>query len=144
MKIVVAGLHAPMHQIKSLCMVTLRHRGLAHDGASGTVGHGADNNLAIVDIAAEDEMDFLQKAGQVREQVDASWHGPAKAANSTPDSKRIVYTGRLGTTGNWASRVSLVVFKEAFLGVDMVLGLHTSHSNPDTILVDISGPTAAI
>ncbi|CAK0856827.1 unnamed protein product [Prorocentrum cordatum] len=132
MKIVVTGLHAPMHQVKSLCMVTL------------IAIPGADSNLVIVDVAAEDEVDFLIKTGQVSQYVITSWNGPTKAASSTPDSKRIIYTGRLGVSGNWAPRVPLVALKETFLGIDMVLGLRSTRSNPDTILVDISGLAAAI
>ena len=60
MKIVVSGLHAPMHQVKSLCIVTLstaggeRRRSMMQ--TTGTLGAGRDADLLIVDVREEDEI----------------------------------------------------------------------------------------
>ena len=60
-KIVISGLYAPMNQVKSLCLVTLRSgQGAGRRGmmkTRGTIGTGEDTSILIVDIKEEDEVE---------------------------------------------------------------------------------------
>lgn len=116
MEIVVSGLHAPVHQIKSLCVVTLNAAGF--DGkrstvrTRGTIGVGRDRTLVIVGVREEDEIEFLSKAGQIPEDIVESWRGPARAASTTRDCKRIIYAGGIKNEGAWVARLSTLLAKK--------------------------------
>ena len=102
-KVVVSGLHAPMHQVKSLCLVTLQgglaagFRGMMK--SMGTVGRAKDTSLLVVDIREEDEADFLMLAGKVPADIVQDWHGPTRAGSTTKEAKRLLYTGDIAMTG---------------------------------------------
>ena len=73
MKVVVSGLYAPMHQVKSLCMVTLSTEG--GEGrrtmmkTRGTIGVDTELSLIVVDVREEDEIEFLRKAGKIPKDI---------------------------------------------------------------------------
>ena len=147
-KVVVSGLHAPMHQVKSLSMVTLS----SVEGTGrwsmmqprGSIGQGADYDLIIVDVSDTDEVDLLTRMGRVPVDIVSAWSGPTRAASSAAGSKCIIYTGRLTQGGGWAARVSLLQVKEVLQGVDAIIGLHSTYSNAETILIDVTCPAAAL
>jgi hypothetical protein len=145
-KIVISGLYAPMHQVKSLCLVTLcSGKGAGRRGmmkTRGTIGAGEDSSILIVDIKEEDEVEFLVRAGRVPLNLISEWHGPTRAASTSKDGKRIVYTGNLTGEGAWAARVSLMQVKE-YMDMEATVGLHSTFGNKESILVDITSAEAA-
>jgi hypothetical protein len=145
-KIVISGLYAPMHQVKSLCLVTLcSGKGAGRRGmmkTRGTIGAGEDSSILIVDIKEEDEVEFLVSAGRVPLNLISEWNGPTRAASTSKDDKRIVYTGNLTGEGAWAARVSLMQVKE-HLDMEAIVGLHSTFGNKESILVDITSAEAA-
>ena len=146
MKIVVSGLHAPMHQIKSLCMVHLSSTSgtgtWSMMRSRGLVGSAPDAPMVVLDIAEKDELTLLGLLGQVPRDFVTSWQGPAKAASSTPQERRLLYTGRLTQGGNWAARVSLLRLKAIFQAIDVIIGLYTTYSLKEAVLIDITRPAA--
>jgi hypothetical protein len=146
-KIVISGLYAPMHQVKSLCLVTLRSgQGAGRRGmmkTRGTIGTGEDTSILIVDIKEEDEVEFLVRAGRVPLNLISDWHGPTRAASTSKDDKRIIYTGNLTGEGAWAARVSLMQVKEWLGDLVAIVGLHSTFGNKDSILIDITSADAA-
>jgi len=147
MKIVVSGAHAPMHQVRSLCMVTLSTEG--GDGlrtmmrSRGVIGTGNDRTLIVVDLKEEEELEFLKRSGQVPRDIVEAWHGPTKAASSTRECGRIVYAGTLREEGAWAARVSVLLVKERMEGMGAVIGMHSTYSNEEAVLIDITSTEAA-
>eukprot|EP00959_Pyramimonas_sp_CCMP1952_P379783 7955565-Pyramimonas_sp.AAC.1 len=87
MKIAVSGLHAPMHQVKSLCMVHLSSTSGASTWSmmrsSGIIGSIPASPMVVLDIAEKDELALLGPLGQVPHDFVINWQGPAEAASST-------------------------------------------------------------
>ena len=146
-KIVISGLYAPMHQVKSLCLVTFRsEQGAGRRGmmkSRGTIGAGEDSSILIVDIKEEDEIEFLNKAGRIPATLTRAWHGPIRAASTTKDDRRIIYTGNLAGEGAWAARVSILQVKEMLGDLMAIIGLHSTFGNEESILIDITSADAA-
>jgi hypothetical protein len=146
-KIVISGLYAPMHQVKSLCLVTLRSgQGAGRRGmmkTRGTIGTGEDTSILVVDIKEEDEVEFLVMAGLVPLNLISDWHGPTRAASTSKDDKRIIYTGNLTGEGAWTARVSLMQVKEWMGDLGAIIGLHSTFGNKESILIDITSADAA-
>jgi hypothetical protein len=83
-KVVVSGLHAPIHQVKSLCLVTLGTKGgsgLMNMWTSrGTIGEAKNKEIVIVDVAEEDEIDFIKRIGDISEELVVNWTGPVRSS----------------------------------------------------------------
>lgn len=146
-RIVISGLHAPMHQNKSLCMVTLstiKGEGkMSMMQSRGTIGVGEDYTMMVVDIREEDEVGFLQKAGRISKEVIADWQGPSRAPSSSRDGKRLLYTGSIQNGGAWEARATVMHVKERMGDLDVVIGLHSTHGCEETVLIELSTTGAA-
>ena len=92
MKIVVSGLHAPMHQVKSICMFTLATRGGSSLKAilsqRGSIGAAEDCKIIVIDIAEDDESEFVKKAGSLSDNLVQKWDGPTRASSTQNGYKR--------------------------------------------------------
>ena len=145
-KIVVSGSFAPMHQTKSLCMVSLTTEGGRNEmtmlHSRGSIGRLASREIVVVvDLAEEEEIEFVKMIGIMREEVIAEWHGPSRAPSSRAGEKRILYAGVVKEAGAWAARMAVMRIKVHLNPLDVVVGLHSTFGNPDSILIDMSGGT---
>jgi hypothetical protein len=140
-------MHAPMHQVKSLCMITMRGgkaagtRGMMK--SMGTIGRGKESSMLVLDIREEDEADFLVAAGSVPKDLIKDWHGPTRAGSTIKDFKRLLYTGGIAASGHWAARVVTLKVKELMGHMEVLVGLHSTFSSDEAILIDLSTPEAA-
>lgn len=145
-KIIVSGNFAPMHQMKSLCLVSLSTEGGSGERSMlqsrGSIGALSSREVVIVDMAENEEFEFIKHVGAVKEDIIESWHGPSRAPSSKPGEKRILYAGVVKQAGGWAGRMAVMKVKEHMIPLDIIVGLHSTFGNPDSLLIDISGPGA--
>ena len=100
--------------------------------------------MIIVDVREEDEVEFLQKAGQIPIDIVSSWQGPSRAPSTSRDCRRIIYAGTVKGEGAWAARVSLLVVKENLGELEAVVGLYSTFANNEAILIDLKTTEAAV
>ena len=145
-KVVVSGKFAPMHQTKSLCMVTLSTQGGRHQmkmmRTRGSIGEMEKKEVLIVDMAENEENDFIRAMGIMKDECILSWHGPSRAPSSKPGEKRMLYAGVIKGDGAWEARIALMRVKMHLSRMDVVVGLHSTFGHPDAILIEVSGATA--
>ena len=60
--------------------------------AKGSIGKVVDQEIIVVDVAEENEMDFIREAGQVPRELVSNWQGPVRAVSSRTGGKRLCYT----------------------------------------------------
>eukprot|EP00972_Heterocapsa_arctica_P052724 7759980-Heterocapsa_arctica.AAC.1 len=69
MKIVVSGRHAPIHKVKSLCVVTLSSEGgegrQSMMRSRGSIGMGENRTMIVVDMNEEEELEFIKIIGKL-------------------------------------------------------------------------------
>ena len=142
-KVVISGKFAPMHQTKSLCMVTLTTQGGGHQykmmKARGSIGQIENKEVLLVDMAEDDEIDFVKAMGKLEEDCIVSWHGPSRAPSSKPGEKRMLSAGVIMNEGAWEARMAVMKVKMHLNRMDVIVGLHSTFGHPDAILVDVSG-----
>ena len=92
-KIVVSGSFAPMHQTKSLCMVTLGTRGgkgeIGMMVPRGSIGKIETREVVIIDMAEEEEVEFVKAMDKMKQEIIESWHGPSRAPSSRGGDRRL-------------------------------------------------------
>ena len=146
-KVVVSGLHAPMHQIKSICMITLGTRGgsglKAMLAPRGSIGTAEDCEIIVIDIAEDDELEFVKRAGSLSDNLVQRWDGPTRASSTQNGHKRLCYMGKIKQAGAWAARLTIMQVKAALGDMKAIVGLNSTYGNNEAILVDVSGPGAA-
>ena len=147
-KVVVSGRFAPMHQVKSLCLVSLcTFQGRGTKGmmvSRGVLNGGMGPGMIVADIQEEDEVNFLRLAHKITSDVVLEWHGPARAASTTKEAKRLIYVGNIACRGALEARASLLQVKVQMQELDVILGLHSTYGNEETVIVDVSSPAAAL
>ena len=140
-RVVVSGSYAPMHQLKSLCLITLSTEGgndtMGMLTSRGAIGKMDNKEIMLVDINADDEVDFL-KATKDMKHIIHEWHGPSRSAGTTKEAKRLVFAGVIKEKGSWAARVAVMQVKGLLEHTDSVIGLHSTYGNPDSIIIEIS------
>ena len=105
----------------------------------GLVAHIGTKEVMIIDILEDDEVEFLAAKDRIDGNLVGRWQGPMRSPGTTGVKKRIMYTGIIEQEGPWAARLTLMEAKKEMLGIDAVLGLFSTFSNPEAILIDISG-----
>jgi hypothetical protein len=71
------------------------------------------------------------------------WHGPTRAGSTTKEARRLLYTGDIAMEGPWAARVVTLRVKELIGDLDALIGLHSTYSSDEAILIDLSTAEAA-
>ena len=115
-KIVLSGLHAPMHHVKSLCMVTLGDPGeilRVTMSSLGTIGSSDSHTLVLIDICEKDELEFLNRVHRILGELIEDLKGPARSASSSRDDVRITYSCNIKTKGAYAARIANYLVKVA-------------------------------
>ena len=145
-KVIVSGNFAPMHQTKSLCMITLSTQGgeqqIKMMKTRGSIGEIEKKEILIIDMAEEEEIDFVKNMSILKEECILNWHGPSRAPSTKAGEKRILYAGVVKEEGAWEARIALMRVKMHLNHMDVVVGLHSTFGNPDAILIEVSGAGA--
>jgi hypothetical protein len=56
---------------------------------------------------------------------------------------RLIYAGTVAVQGGWAASIAVMEVKSKLADLEVLVGLSSTYSNYDTVLVDLSGPKAA-
>eukprot|EP00972_Heterocapsa_arctica_P060817 8971248-Heterocapsa_arctica.AAC.1 len=73
----------------------------------------------------DEELEFIKVIGKFPNNMVEAWNGPTRAASTTKDSKRIIYTGNIKEEGDWAARVTILMVKERLNHLTALVGLHS-------------------
>jgi hypothetical protein len=129
-----------MHQLKSLCVVTIGTNGgsglMTMMAARGSIGRAKDQEIIVVDIAEDDELDFVKKAGRTSDELVKNWQGPTRAPSSKTGERRLFYTGNVNQIGSLAARVAVMHIKAELGDMKAIVGLSSTYGNNDAILID--------
>ena len=146
-KIVLSGLHSPMHHFKSLCLVTLSSPGdniIRRTMSSiGSLGAADGHTLVLIDIREADELEFLTLISAIDDQLFCDLKGPTRSASSSSEETRIIYSCKVKMKGAYSARVANFQVKMALAQIKPLVGLSSTYGDPEALLIDVTNVAAA-
>jgi hypothetical protein len=145
-RIVLSGLHAPMHHFKSLCLVTLCCPGTQISRRTMTsidsLGVAEGQTLVLIDIREADEAECLATLAAIEGQLFNDIRGPTRSMSSSRQEARIMYSCTVKRKGTYAARSANFQIKMALVGIRPIVGLSSTYGDPESLLVDVTNVAA--
>jgi hypothetical protein len=146
-KIVLSGLHSPMHHFKSLCLVTLccpgTHISRRTMTSIDSLGVAEGHTLVLIDIREADELECLATLAAIEGQLFSDIRGPTRSASSSREETRIIYSCKVKMKGAYAARSANFQIKMALVGIRPIVGLSSTYGDPEALLIDVTNVAAA-